>query len=101
MSLKSKDHKGQGRAVVTLTGIVDEIIPAVSPAMGYDQPEKVQIAVEGAEALYREIRVDNTLHDQEGNPVSLKLGAEVDVKIEATPDVTVPHKKRVAKIPAP
>jgi predicted DNA-binding antitoxin AbrB/MazE fold protein len=47
------------------------------------EPEKVQIAVHGAEELYREIRVENTLQDANGKPVSLKKGAEVEVTIAA------------------
>jgi hypothetical protein len=46
-------------------------------------PEKAQIAVEGADELYREIRVENTLKDADGNPVKLKEGVEVAVTIEA------------------
>jgi hypothetical protein len=56
------------------------------------QPEQAQIAVEGAEPLYREIRVENTLQDEAGNPVSLKQGAEVEVTIAAKPEATTPVK---------
>jgi hypothetical protein len=73
--------------VVTLPGTVDKIIPAVG-----SQPEKAQIAVEGAEPLYREIRVENTMQNSEGDDVHLKLGAKVEVKIEAKPDATKPGK---------
>jgi hypothetical protein len=98
MSLKPKDDDHHGnKVVVVLPGIVDEIIPGFTPAIGHSQAEKVQIAVEGADALYREIRVDNTLHDEAGNVVSLKLGAEVEVTIEATSEVTIPNKKTESK----
>jgi hypothetical protein len=73
---------------VTLPGTVEKIIPAI----GNQVPEKAQIQLEGAEELYREIRIDNTLEDADGNPVSLKKGAEVDVTIEADPDDTKPKK---------
>ena len=72
---------------VTLPGTVEKIIPANPIA-----PEKAQIAVEGADHLYREIRVDNTLEDEKGKKVSLKPGAHVDVKIEADKEATVPKK---------
>jgi hypothetical protein len=72
---------------VTLPGTVEKIIPANPVA-----PEKVQIAVEGADHLYREIRVDNTLEDEKGKKVSLKPGAHVDVKIEADKEATIPKK---------
>jgi hypothetical protein len=48
--------------------------------------------VEGAEDLYKEIRVENTLQDESGNEVALKKGAKVDVTIEADPDATKPKK---------
>jgi hypothetical protein len=98
MSHTPKDDKRHGNmVVVTLSGTVDKIIPAVTPAIGHSRPEMVEIAVEGAEALYREIRVDNTLHDEGGNAVSLKLGAEVEVRIKATSEVTQPHIKKELK----
>jgi hypothetical protein len=91
------DNRHANKVVVTLPGTVDKIIPAVTPALGHSRPEKVEIAVEGAEALYREIRVDNTLHDEGGNAASLKLGAVVEVTIKATSEVTQPHLKKEPK----
>jgi hypothetical protein len=38
--------------------------------------------LEGGEDLYREIRVNNTLKDEEGEEVAIKEGAPVDVTIE-------------------
>ena len=61
------------------------------------EPEKAQILVEGAEELYREIGVENTLQDGTGNPVTLKEGAEVEVTIEAEPEATTPKKQPEAK----
>ena len=78
---------------VTLPGKVEKIIPGVVPAM----PDKAQIAVEGADHLYKEIRVENTLQDENGKPVSLKAGAEVEVTIEAEKHATEPkdpHSKK-------
>ena len=60
---------------VTLPGKVEKIIPGVVSTM----PDKAQIAIEGAEHLYKEIRVENTLQDEDGKPVCLKPGAEVEV----------------------
>jgi len=73
------------KASATLPGKVESVIQA-HPQSG--EPEKAQIAVEGADHLYREIRVPNCLVDSEGNKVKLKPGAEVEVKIEADPVVT-------------
>jgi hypothetical protein len=74
------------KATITLQGTVEKIIPGI----GEHEPEKVQIAVEGADDLYREIRVENTLTDGDGGAVSLKKGAEVAVKIEADQEAIKP-----------
>ena len=89
MSVKVKelDHPTE-KASVTLPGTVEKIIPSLDP----DEPDKAQIAVEGAEELYREIRIENTLQDEAGNEVSLKKGAEVEVTIAAEPEATKPKK---------
>lgn len=69
----------------TLPGVVEKVIQSHPHS---DQPEKAQIAVEGADHLYREIRVPNTLTDAHGKKVKLKEGAEVEVTIEADSSVT-------------
>lgn len=71
---------------VTLTGTVEKVIPPPHPALA----EKAQIAVEEADHMYRELRIENTLEDENGRHVSLKPGAEVDVTIEADPDAIKP-----------
>jgi hypothetical protein len=76
------------KATVTLPGIVEKIIRPIVP----QDPEKAQIAVEGADDLYREIRVENTLQDGTGQQVKLKEGAKVEVTIEAEPTETTPKK---------
>ena len=72
------------KATVTLPGIVEKVIKPAHPSM----PEKAQIAIEGAEDLYKEIRIENNLTDGNGKDVALKEGAEVDVKVEADPEAT-------------
>jgi hypothetical protein len=69
----------------TLQATVEKIIKSPSPNI----PEKAQIAVEGADHLYRELRIENTLTDQNGDKVHLKRGAEVEVTVEAEPEATV------------
>lgn len=71
---------------ITLPGKVERIIPSPSPKT----PDKAQIAVEGADHLYREIRIENTLTDENGKTVQLKKGAEVEVTVEADKSQTVP-----------
>ena len=73
------------KASTTLPGKVEKVI---RPHPLSREPEKAQIAVEGADHLYREIRVPNSLRDENGEKVRLKEGAEVDIKIEADPVVT-------------
>jgi hypothetical protein len=70
----------------TLTATVEKIIQSPSPSV----PEKAQIAVEGADHLYRELRIENSLTDENGDKVRLKKGAEVEVTIAAEPGATVP-----------
>jgi len=68
------------KASTTLPGVVEKVI---HPHPSSGEPEKAQIAVEGADHLYREIRVPNTLIDANGKKVKLEEGAEVDITIEA------------------
>ena len=53
--------------------------------------------MDGADELYKEIRVENTLQDEKGNEVRLKEGAEVEVTIEADPEATEPKDKKASK----
>ena len=64
---------------VTLPGIVDKIIKPSEPG----EVEKAQIEIEGADDMYCEIRIENSLTGEDGEPVRLKKGAEVDVTLEA------------------
>jgi hypothetical protein len=70
---------------VTLPGIVQKIIKPVVPQAN----EKAEIAVEGADHLYREIRIENKLTDEGGRPVKLKPGAEVEITVEAESSQTI------------
>jgi len=70
------------KASTTLPGTVEKIIKPVIPGV----PEKAQIAVEGADHLYKEIRIENKLTDENGDQVKLKSGAEVEVTVEAQTD---------------
>jgi len=45
--------------------------------------------VEGADHLYREIRIENALKDQDGEQVRLKEGTPVEITIEADPKQVV------------
>jgi hypothetical protein len=77
MSQKKKKRK-------KLRGTVEKVIKSTLPG----EPEKAQIGIEKADDLYREIRVENVLTDENGDQVRLKPGAEVDVIVEADTDAT-------------
>jgi hypothetical protein len=62
--------KKKKKPKTTRPGTVEKIIKSPFP----QEPEKAEIAVEGADHLYREIRIENTLEDEKGNQVKLKEG---------------------------
>ena len=65
----------------TMPGTVEKIIPSSRPS----QPEKAQIAVEGADHGHHDLRIENALTDEHGNDVRLKKGAHVEVSVTAEP----------------
>lgn len=69
----------------TLPATVEKIIKSPSPNV----PDKAQISVEGADHLYRELRIENTLINENGEKVQLKEGAEVEVTIEAPKEAVI------------
>jgi hypothetical protein len=84
--IDARDYAMRKKPKIKRPGRVQKIIKSVIP----DQPEKAEIAVEGADHLYREIRIENRLEDEHGNEVKLKEGADVEVVVEADADATVP-----------
>jgi hypothetical protein len=68
---------------ITMPGTVKKIIPSLRP----NQPEKAQIAVDGADRLHRNLRFENTLTDEHGDDVKLKKGAHVEVTVIAKPKI--------------
>jgi hypothetical protein len=86
---KRKEPKKE-KPSITLPGTVQKIIKPSEPS----EPEKAQIAVEGGDEMYREIRIENTLTAENGDKVRLKKGAEVDITVQADPKSTDPHEKR-------
>jgi hypothetical protein len=82
----SKESVAPETASVTLPGTVDKVIKSPDPS----EPDKAQIVVEGADELYREIRIDNALQNEKGEEVALNPGTDVDVTVEAPADATTP-----------
>jgi hypothetical protein len=79
LNLHTERVPGQARA--TLPGTVNKIIAS----LGTTQPEKAQIAVAGEGDRYRDLRIENTLADGNGNEVRLKKRAHVEVTVTARP----------------
>lgn len=77
------------KPATTLPGTVEKIIRSPDPS----EPDKAQIAVDGADDLYRELRIENTLKDENGEQVELKKGAKVEVTVEADPNETTPKNE--------
>jgi hypothetical protein len=63
----------------TVPGAVNKIISSTLPS----QPEKAQIAIEGADHPYRGHRIENSLADEHVDEVKLKKGARVEVTVTA------------------
>jgi hypothetical protein len=84
------DEEKSDKPSTTLLGVVEKVIKSPDPT----EPEKAQIAVESADLLYKEIRIQNNLKDANGNDVALKAGAKVDVTVEAEPEDTIVKKNR-------
>jgi hypothetical protein len=68
-----------------LQGTVQKVIKPAYPS----QPEKAQIDIQGADDLYREIRIENEVTDDNGKKARLKPGAEVDIIVEADSSATL------------
>ena len=73
------DEAAAEKPSVALPGTVELIIKSPHPSI----PEKAEISVQGADELYQEIRIENTLTDEHGDEVRLKKGAHVEVTVEA------------------
>ena len=66
----------------TMPGIVNKIIPSRHTS----QPEKAQVAVNGTDQRYRNLRIENTLTDEHGDDVKLKKGTHVDITVTVKAD---------------
>jgi hypothetical protein len=71
---KDATHAPDG-AFMTLRGSVAKIIRI------FNGSDEAEIVIDGAESLYREIRIQNLLQNANGDVVALKPGAEVEITI--------------------
>ena len=70
------------KARATQPGTVEKVLKPVIPS----DPEKAEIAVEGADDGHKKITIENTLIDKSGHEVHLNPGAKVEVTIKAEPE---------------
>jgi hypothetical protein len=77
-------------------GWVRKIIKPIHPRL----PEQAEIEIHDAHHLYREIRINNELEDENGHKVKLKEHAEVKVVVEAEPKDTTPANEEESKTKA-
>jgi hypothetical protein len=57
--------------------------PLRKSSLHHVQPGKAQIAVDGADHRYRNLRIENTLTDGHGDDVRLEKGTSVEVTVRA------------------
>jgi hypothetical protein len=62
-----------------MRGTVQKIIKPIVSGL----PEKAQIEINGADDLYKEIRIENEVTDDAGQKAPLKEGTDVKVILEA------------------
>jgi uncharacterized protein YfaS (alpha-2-macroglobulin family) len=68
-----------------LSGIVRKLIKD-----GYrHRADIVEVDIHEAEDLFREVRIENTFTDLDGQKVSLKQGAHLDITFETEPEHTI------------
>lgn len=87
--LSAKIERGQmtRKPHVTLPGKVERVIEEAA-----NEPEKAEISIDGADPLYREIRIQNALKDESGQEINLKENDNVDITVE-TDEASPTHEK--------
>jgi hypothetical protein len=84
----------------TLPGKVAKIIPSLST----DEASTVQISVDAPPAVYREVRIENTLTNESEGKVSLKAGSPVEITVTAgagstTVQCQLPFSQKTVAVP--
>ena len=67
-----------GKGWKFMPAAVTKVIPTVGGV------EKVEIQIPEADDLFREIRVENSFEDWQGNALAIRAGAPLDVRLEAS-----------------
>jgi hypothetical protein len=60
-----------------MSGTIGKLISSARP----NQREKAQVAIDGADRVERDLRIENSLTDEHGDEVKLKKGAHVEVTV--------------------
>ena len=60
-----------------------------SSSLSVHEPEKAEITIAEADDLYREVRVENVVTDENGEKARLKSRAQVDVIVETDSSATI------------
>ena len=84
--MRKNRHIKSNKPAVTKPAVVKKILDSPHPEI----PEKAEIAIDGCDPLYQELRIENKLTDEWGNEVKLKQGVHVDVTVEADAKDTTP-----------
>jgi hypothetical protein len=74
-----------GKKRKKMQGTVQKVIKSAIPS----EPEKAQIDIQGADDLYREIRIENVVTSEDGQKARLKPGADVDIILEVDSNATL------------
>lgn len=77
------------KAQMVKQGVVRSVIRSLDPM----EAERIEITVHGADPLYREIRLENALRDDEGNEVRLVADQRVEVIIRTGPNAPPPKNE--------
>ena len=96
--MPSDDHDNIQQAafdgtVMMLRGKVGRIIPSLVNGVF----DAVEIVIEGAEDLYREIRIHNLLQDANGNVVVPQPGSEVEITIKVRAESPARYEDEVRR----
>ena len=87
----SKESVAPETASVTLPGTVEKVIKSPDPS----EPDKAQIVVEGADKLYREIRIDNALQTEKGE---IDLSSQLQLFVAGDQDLGIRPERYLKEV---
>ena len=81
-----------GKGWKLMAAVARQVIPPRYP----HEVEKVEISISEAEDLFREVRFENSFLDAMGNELSIRAGAELDVRLETNTSSLVKKPSRLS-----